>query len=156
SCEIGKCQNFSEAVLCHFRPSEECDREGSLVDELPTDNKDKNVRVCTLVDNEDDCVIHFTYQYNGSTTNYTICILKEKNCPIKRLNVVLLGVICAVVAIGLLTLILWRIFATLQDRRELAKFEEERKRAQYNSEDNPLYRNPVRLFHNPSFSRPHH
>ena len=44
---------------------------------------------------------------------------------------VVLGVIGAVVLIGLLTLLLWKVLTSLHDRREFARFENERKNLKF-------------------------
>ena len=43
------------------------------------------------------------------------------------------GVIGATVAIGLVLILMWKVFTTIHDRREFAKFEDERKNARWDT-----------------------
>lgn len=53
-------------------------------------------------------------------------------CP-KPVNIlaIVMGVILAILLIGLLLLLLWKIIVTLYDRREYAKFEKEVEKAKW-------------------------
>lgn len=44
---------------------------------------------------------------------------------------IVFGLIAGIVAIGVLTLIIWKIVTTIHDRREYAKFEKERENAKW-------------------------
>ena len=39
---------------------------------------------------------------------------------------IIVGIAGGIVCVGLLTLVLWRVFATISDRRQFARFERER------------------------------
>lgn len=47
--------------------------------------------------------------------------------------VVLLSVMGAILLIGLATLLIWKLLITIHDRKEFAKFEEERARAKWDT-----------------------
>ncbi|CAL4082312.1 unnamed protein product, partial [Meganyctiphanes norvegica] len=64
---------------------------------------------------------------------------------------IIIGVIAAIVAIGLLTLLIWKLLTTLHDQREYAKFEEDRKAAQWQTEENPIYHSATTTTVNPAF-----
>jgi hypothetical protein len=49
----------------------------------------------------------------------------------------LIGVI---VAMGMLTILLWKVFTTITDRREFAQFEQEIKKMKFNLNSNPIPR----------------
>lgn len=66
---------------------------------------------------------------------------------------VVLGVIGSILLAGLILLIMWKLFTTLHDRREYAKFENERKNARWNRGDNPLFKNPTSTFQNPTYDK---
>lgn len=61
-------------------------------------------------------------------------IQKQRECPpqVYVLGIVL-GVIAAVVLIGLALLLLWKLLTTIHDRREFAKFEKERMMAKWDA-----------------------
>ena len=61
------------------------------------------------------------------------CVLGP-DCP-RPVNVtaIVLGVIGGVILLGLLLLALWKIFVTIHDRQEYAKFERDRQKAQWDT-----------------------
>jgi hypothetical protein len=44
-----------------------------------------------------------------------------------------LGVVGAIVAMGMVFILLWKVLTTIHDRREYAKFEEERMKARWDT-----------------------
>ena len=46
---------------------------------------------------------------------------------------IVLGVIGAIVAIGLALILMWKVFTTIHDRREFARFEKERMLAKWDT-----------------------
>lgn len=46
---------------------------------------------------------------------------------------IVLGVIAAIVLIGMAVLLLWKLFTTIHDRREFARFEKERMMAKWDT-----------------------
>uniref|UniRef100_A0A2K6EJZ1 Integrin beta n=1 Tax=Propithecus coquereli TaxID=379532 RepID=A0A2K6EJZ1_PROCO len=62
--------------------------------------------------------------------------------------VVLLSVMGAILLIGLATLLIWKLLITIHDRKEFAKFEEERARAKWDTANNPLYKEATSTFTN--------
>ena len=55
-------------------------------------------------------------------------------CP-KPVDVlaIVLGVVLGIVFVGLALLLIWKLLTTIQDRRELASFEKERKNAKWDT-----------------------
>ena len=55
-------------------------------------------------------------------------------CP-ESVNIlaIVLGTIIGIVVIGLILLLIWRLFTTLHDRREFAKFEKETQNAKFDT-----------------------
>ena len=51
----------------------------------------------------------------------------------KNVSGIVLGVIGAIVAIGLALILMWKVFTTIHDRREFARFEEERMMAKWDT-----------------------
>ncbi|KAK8731943.1 hypothetical protein OTU49_007346, partial [Cherax quadricarinatus] len=118
----------------------------------------EGARLCTFED-EEGCYFNFTYRYVDSSSStdspkYEIFVQKERQCPEPPpvLGIVF-GLIAAIVAIGLLTLLIWKLLTTIHDRREYAKFEQERKAAQWETAENPLYKSAETTFKNPAFAK---
>lgn len=82
---------------------------------------------------EDDCKYNFVYYYN-ETNCLQVRAQKERECPpqVYMLGIVL-GVIAAVVLVGLALLLLWKLLTTIHDRREFARFEKERMMAKWDT-----------------------
>lgn len=59
---------------------------------------------------------------------------EKRECPPKvYLTAVIIGVIAAIVLMGLAILLIWKLFTTIHDRREFAKFEKERMMARWDT-----------------------
>ncbi|KAM8999040.1 integrin beta-3 [Sarcophilus harrisii] len=102
---------------------------------------------CTYKD-EDDCVVRFQY-YEDSSGKSILYVVNEPDCPKgPDILVVLLSVMGAILLIGLATLLIWKLLITIHDRREFAKFEEERARAKWDTANNPLYKEATSTFTN--------
>ncbi|XP_035709741.1 integrin beta-PS isoform X2 [Folsomia candida] len=56
-----------------------------------------------------------------------------------------------VILIGLMTLLLWKLFTFMLDTREFHKFEKERAAAKWAKGENPLYATPMSTFQNPAY-----
>ncbi|KAK1331253.1 hypothetical protein QTO34_009204 [Cnephaeus nilssonii] len=98
--------------------------------------------------NEDDCVIRFQY-YEDSSGKSILYVVEEPECPKgPDILVVLLSVMGAILLIGLATLLIWKLLITIHDRKEFAKFEEERARAKWDTANNPLYKEATSTFTN--------
>ena len=46
---------------------------------------------------------------------------------------IIVGVVAAIVAMGMVFIMLWKVLTTIHDRREYAKFEEERMKARWDT-----------------------
>uniref|UniRef100_A0AAR2LB94 Integrin beta n=1 Tax=Pygocentrus nattereri TaxID=42514 RepID=A0AAR2LB94_PYGNA len=107
-----------------------CRDEIQLVDDLVSN--DKNAVNCTYKD-EDDCVQRFQY-YEDNSGKSVLSVVKEPDCPKgPDILVVLLSVAGAILFLGLAALLIWKLLVTIHDRREFAKFEEERAKAKWDT-----------------------
>lgn len=99
---------------------------------LVDDKKDE--QYCTFYD-ENDCKFAFVY---SEVDGKLIVRAQEKlECPpIIWLLPIVLGVIAAIVLIGLAVLLLWKLLTTIHDRREFARFEKERMMAKWDTVNN--------------------
>lgn len=92
---------------------------------------------------ENDCVMRFTYSEDASGKSI-LAVLKEPECATDpNALIVLLAVVGSIILIGLALLAVWKLLVTIHDRREFAKFQNERSRARYEMATNPLYRQPI-------------
>ncbi|KAM4626121.1 integrin beta-5 [Discoglossus pictus] len=117
-----------------------CKDEIITVDVLESDNPEAVLCIYTT---DNDCVMRFTYSEEASGKSI-LTALKEPEChsapdPLT----VLLAVVGSILLIGLVLLAVWKLLVTIHDRREFARFLNERSRARYEMASNPLYRQPI-------------
>jgi integrin beta 1 len=119
------------------------------------DDEDRDEHLCTFYD-EDDCRYRFVYnetvEKNGTVTLHVsqsslkhpekikimpqLQVRAQENpeCPPKVFLLgIVLGVIAAIVLIGMAMLLLWKLLTTIHDRREFARFEKERMMAKWDT-----------------------
>lgn len=105
---------------------------------------------CTFKD-DDDCSFSFSYKENPGK-DVIISVQSEKVCPKEaEALAVILGVVGGVLGVGLALLLIWKLLATIQDRREFAKFEKERQNAQWDTGENPIFKQATTTFQNPTY-----
>ena len=63
------------------------------------------------------------------------------------------GLVFMIVAVGMLTILLWKVFTTITDRREFAQFEQEREKMKFNSNSNPIFKQATTTIMNPIYSK---
>ncbi|RXN09628.1 integrin beta-3 [Labeo rohita] len=141
-----ECKHFKRGKLFDDNTCTQiCRDEIRLVDDLVF--HDKNAVNCTYKD-EDDCVQRFQY-YEDNSGKSILSLVKEPDCPKgPDILVVLLSVAGAILLLGLAALLIWKLLITIHDRREFAKFEEERARAKWETGHNPLYKGATSTFTN--------
>lgn len=83
---------------------------------------------------------------SGDSCPLRLCLPECPKGP--DILVVLLSVMGAILLIGLATLLIWKLLITIHDRKEFAKFEEERARAKWDTANNPLYKEATSTFTN--------
>ncbi|XP_028931575.1 integrin beta-3 isoform X1 [Ornithorhynchus anatinus] len=141
-----ECKKFERGILLEDNNcSRYCKDEIKSVTELTDTGKD--AVNCTYKD-ENDCVVRFQYSEDSSGKS-VLYVENEPDCPKgPDMLVVLSSVMAAILFIGLATLLIWKLFITIHDRREFAKFEEERARAKWDTGNNPLYKEATSTFTN--------
>lgn len=88
--------------------------------------------LCTFFD-EDDCKFQFAYS-EKEPSKVAVRAQKNRECPPQVFIVgIVLAVIAAIVLIGLAVLLMWKLFTTIHDRREFARFEKERMMAKWDT-----------------------
>lgn len=132
---------FEEESLC----KRICRDEILSVSELVDNGKD--AVNCTYKD-ENDCVVRFQY-HEDSSGKSVLYVINEAECPQgPDILVVLMSVMGAILLLGLVALLIWKLLITIHDRREFVKFEEERAKAKWDTAHNPLYKGATSTFTN--------
>ncbi|XP_063601076.1 integrin beta-PS-like [Penaeus indicus] len=170
----GKCSEFKPCVQCEVfktgelnqdQCQEKCDPYNiSIVSEFAKDLG--TGKRCSFLDKE-NCRFDFVYELDRSSGNVSLWVKQDLDCQ-KPINVtgVIFGVIGAMLAIGLLALIVWKLCAILQDRREYARFLRTSFRGKCEaaaaepvmtvsislSSENPLFRRARTTIQNPLFN----
>uniref|UniRef100_A0A8I3WLC4 Integrin beta n=1 Tax=Callithrix jacchus TaxID=9483 RepID=A0A8I3WLC4_CALJA len=129
--ECVECKKFDRGALHEENTCNRyCRDEIESVKELKDTGKDA---VNCTYKNEDDCVVRFQY-YEDSSGKSILYVVEEPECPKgPDILVVLLSVMGAILLIGLAALLIWKLLITIHDRKEFAKFEEERARAKWDT-----------------------
>ncbi|XP_068574553.1 integrin beta-3a [Cebidichthys violaceus] len=157
SCTIKKecveCQHFKRGQYTKDKSCNIiCKNEIEEVDELVfhDKNRNKNAVNCSYKD-EDDCVEHFQY-YEDESGKSILYVVKEPECPQGAdILVVLLAVAGAILLLGLIGLLIWKLLVSIHDRRDFARFEEERSKAKWDTANNPLYKGATSTFTNVAY-----
>lgn len=102
-------------------------------------------------DEDTVCEYKFTYELDESSdTNIRIA---TTSCPPANVAAYsIIGIIISTFLIGFIVLMIYKVNIFLADKREFAKFEEDRAQTEYKFES-PLYRSPVTTFQNPQNER---
>ena len=66
---------------------------------------------------------------------------------------IILGVVAMIVMVGLVTILLWKAFTTIHDRREFARFERERMKVKFPAHSNPIFKQATTTVQNPIFMK---
>lgn len=128
-----QCDYYKDCVQCRIF------KEGPLWDEncinctvpvIATKDLDSHEGELCVVWDENNCVFHFKYLKEEELVY--VYAQDEKDCP-EPVNILALviGVIVGIVLVGLAFLLIWKLLTTIKDRREVAKFNEERLNAKW-------------------------
>ena len=116
----------AQSVRC----DEECD--GLELNEVATlGATDANHKLCQFNDAADNCTFFFSYDiYNDKRIRY----VRAKDCASTFPTWAIIAIIAgSVLLVGCTLLVAWKIVDTLQQKRECARFNEEKKRAAWES-----------------------
>lgn len=110
----------------------------------------KNAVNCSYQD-PSDCVEHFQY-FEDASGKSILFVMEQPDCPEgPDILVALLSVAGAILFLGLAALLIWKLWVTIHDRREFAKFEDERAKAKWDTANNPLYKGATSTFQNVTY-----
>ncbi|TRY74801.1 hypothetical protein TCAL_07115 [Tigriopus californicus] len=138
--------------------TERCQTLLTYSEEFPEDIP-KNYENCTFLRN--NCRYIFSYEpIAGIFDTRQVYLhltddgLKEVCPPPADYLGLIFGLIGAIVFVGLITVLLWKAFTTIHDRREFAKFEAERMNIKFPSHSNPIFKQATTTIQNPIFNHP--
>lgn len=161
------CKQFDSCVVCMYdkksnanvnNSMENCNKECSgfqvfylLEDQLISDVANKSHTNCSVA-YSDGCYIPFAYLLHDNIHHVVIqtklvCI---SNAALTA-SLVVLGVILAIVLIGLLALLIYKLCVDCHDRREYARFEEASRNPRFATEQSPLYKPAITEYKNPRY-----
>ncbi|XP_069973257.1 integrin beta-PS [Penaeus vannamei] len=152
----GKCLEFKPCIQCRVfqtgefkdQCQEKCDRYNiSIAKDLSIGEKP-----CSFLD-EKDCRFDFAYEIDRDSGNVLLWAKQDLDCP-EPVNTtgVIIGVIGAVLTVGVLALVLWKVCAVLHDRREYARFLRSKDQAKWSTNENPIFRRARTTIQNPLFN----
>ncbi|CAL4140762.1 unnamed protein product, partial [Meganyctiphanes norvegica] len=154
----GKCVAYKACVQCQIFETgeltqEECWTNCTLFNATAVpvaEVEEEGERLCTFFD-ENDCRFTFVYGYDVNKEP-VVRVQQTLECP-PKLDIlgIVLGVIGAIVAVGLALLLMWKVLTTIHDRREFARFEKERMMARWDTGENPIYKQATSTFKNPTY-----
>ncbi|XP_016994692.2 integrin beta-PS isoform X2 [Drosophila takahashii] len=156
----GRCQELKDCVQCQMyktgvlKNGDDCANNCTLFTPVGVEKVEieehKDEQICTFFD-EDDCKFMFKYSEDGQVLK--VSAQENKECPPKVFMLgIVLGVIAAIVLVGLAILLLWKLLTTIHDRREFARFEKERMNAKWDTGENPIYKQATSTFKNPMYA----
>ncbi|KAL4222041.1 Integrin beta-1 [Mactra antiquata] len=158
----GKCTENKMCALCRgFQTgtytAEECTEKCThvklvnVIDEEQV-KADDDLHMCQFNDEEDDCRYFFTYRY-VENNEVAVEVQKTKLCP-ESVNIlaIVLGTIGGIVLVGIIFLLIWKLWTMVLDRRECAKFEKETQNAKWDTGENPIYQQATSTFKNPTYA----
>ncbi|OWK63246.1 Integrin beta-6 [Lonchura striata] len=100
---------------------------------------------------ENECITTFLLSVDeqGRTVIHSI---ERKDCAQHpNIPMIVVGVTLAILLIGIVLLCIWKLLVSLQDRKEVAKFEAEKSKVKWQTETNPLYRGSTTTFKNVTY-----
>ncbi|XP_017782378.1 PREDICTED: integrin beta-PS-like [Nicrophorus vespilloides] len=155
-----RCEEFKHCVQCQMYktgPFDEnvcaknCTKFTPIGVEQVEAKEENDENLCAFYD-DDDCRFAYVY-YFDEFNKVVVKAQQDRECPAKVFLVgIVLGVIAAIVFIGLAILLLWKLLTTIHDRREFAKFEKERMMAKWDTGENPIYKQATSTFKNPTYA----
>ncbi|XP_006876618.1 PREDICTED: integrin beta-2 [Chrysochloris asiatica] len=109
-------------------------------------------RTCKEQDSE-GCWISYTLKQDFGREKYFIHVKDTRECVEgPQVAAIVGGTVAGIVLIGVLLLIIWKALTQINDRREYKRFEKEKLKSQWNT-DNPLFKSATTTVMNPKFSK---
>lgn len=105
-------------------------------------------------------ICEYRFAYESDAKHQTHLRIENTSCPpINAATLALysgLGIILATFLLGMIFLVIFKVNILLADKREFAKFEEEREKHTEYKFESPLYKSPVTTFTVPNHDNGRH
>ncbi|XP_053926199.1 integrin beta-6 isoform X1 [Cuculus canorus] len=151
------CSSRRSCVECHLASDEnslaECSEKCKLVDATVSTTKDysEDKSIPCSLKGENECITTFLLAVDEQGTT-VIHSIEQKDCPqLPNIPMIMVGVTLAILLIGIVLLCIWKLLVSVQDRKEVAKFEAEKSKVKWQTETNPLYRGSTTTFKNVTY-----
>ncbi|XP_072041175.1 integrin beta-1-A-like [Amphiura filiformis] len=158
---IGDCGVFRECVMCtvfeegRLSPEECAQCSMLIVVEKKLQIPEGSLQCETL--NEANCTVIYYYE---TLQNGTVLVHVQKHpvCPqatVVKVEpwIIVVAIICAILFIGLLLILLLRLYIYYLDKKEFAEFEKDRKQANWDTSTNPIYKPSTTKHANPMYGK---
>ncbi|XP_037998479.1 integrin beta-6 isoform X2 [Motacilla alba alba] len=151
------CSSRWSCVECHLAADDkslgDCSEKCKLVDATVSMAKDysEDKSISCSLQGENECITTFLLAVDeqGRTVIHNI---EQKDCAQHpNIPMIVVGVTLAILLIGIVLLCIWKLLVSLQDRKEVAKFEAEKSKVKWQTETNPLYRGSTTTFKNVTY-----
>lgn len=114
---------------------------------------DADILCIARVRYDENTVCEYKFTYELDENQKTNIHIEDTNCPPTNVAMFsIIGIIIATFLIGLLVIMIVKVNMFIADKREFAKFEEERKNQTEYKFESPLYKSPITQFRNPQSS----
>ncbi|KAF7260925.1 hypothetical protein EG68_01369 [Paragonimus skrjabini miyazakii] len=132
---------------------------GTVIDtarvKLIDNNEQKDDSNLCIIYTDDSCRIFFTYRYSDAiyvNRKVDLNIMRKSECA-KTINIlyIVLGVVAGIVLGGIILLLIYKLVITIDDRRELAKFEQQGENMRWEMAENPIFESPTTKVINPTY-----
>ncbi|KAF6775275.1 hypothetical protein AHF37_05581 [Paragonimus kellicotti] len=139
---------------------------GTVIDtarvKLIDNNEQKDDSNLCIIYTDDSCRIFFTYRYSDAIyvnrklhlpqLQVDLNIMRKSECA-KTINIlyIVLGVVAGIVLGGIILLLIYKLVITIDDRRELAKFEQQGENMRWEMAENPIFESPTTKVINPTY-----
>jgi len=122
-----------------------------VLKELKKDEAESYAIDCVFADYDDNCVYETWFKYVGSEIR--VEYRPEKVCnEFIDPTWLIIGVILAVVGIGIAALLVWKVYTSMKDAREYKNFIRESQNVKFEGGLNPIYKQATSTFQNPTFT----
>ncbi|RWS22001.1 Integrin beta-PS-like protein [Leptotrombidium deliense] len=154
----GKCNNYVDDVRRAVNAKSDVKSFNFNYTIVITDNVKaaNDEKLCEFFD-ENQCKYTFKYKYEdalSASKDTVITIRRKKECPEKiSIAITSIKIISGILLVGILTVVLWKIITHCHDKREFERFEKEIQNANWEANQNPIFKPSTAQFENPTFGR---
>ncbi|KAK7070025.1 Integrin beta-1, partial [Halocaridina rubra] len=142
-----QCQTFKTGDLL----AKECKKNCTAINIIMVKEIENSEKICSGHD-DNDCRFLFTYAEIDGILEVKVQEVLECPTSINILTIVI-SVVALIVALGLASLIVWKVVTTIKDRREYAQFILHQDQAKWTEQDNPIFKQATTVTSNPMFGK---